>query len=143
MTNLLNFLERMGSDANLRGAAGKNLALVLSDAGIDGAASRAILTADRSALESLLGASANVFCSLHTPGEQPADEPASPDDGDEEPQPGTGGRTISRKKKKKSGKKKSTKKQPAKKSPAKKKAPKRKTSKKKKSSKKKSSRKRK
>ena len=129
MTNLLNFLERMGADSRLRDAAGENLARVLGDAGIDGAAGRAILTADRGELESLLGAATNVFCSLHTPADPPLEEPA-PDDEGGEPQPGSGSRTVPRKKKK-SGKKKPVKKSPAKRSPAKKKAPKKKTVKKK------------
>ena len=120
MTNVLDFLERMGGDSALRGATGEDLARALSDAGIDGTARQALLSADRAELESLLGASANVFASLHLPGDDtPAEEPPAHDDGDEAPAPA---RKAPAKKKKKSKKKPAKPKTTRK--PAKKKAPK-------------------
>jgi hypothetical protein len=123
MTKLIEFLERMGSDARLRGQDGEGFARAMDMAGIDASARHVILTEDQSGLEALVGASANVFCALHAPDDdETPPAPAEPDEGQ---------RRVTRKKrsgkKKKSSKKKSS---PRKKSPARKKVSKKKSSKK-------------
>lgn len=137
MANLLEFLEQMGSNARLRTAAGEDMARVLTEAGMADDVRHAILTADQTGLESLLGASANVFCSLHTPGEDEETPPVptpTPDDTEEQPPAGTT-RKAPRKKggKKKAGKKKAPSKAPKRKAPKKapRKAPKKKPAKRK------------
>ena len=148
MTTLIEFLEKMGSDAQLRGSSSEDLVRTMETAGIDAAAREALLSHDQRDLEELMGASANVFASLEAPedgGEEPGTPPSTPDDGSKPviaPRKRKGG------KKKRGGKKKAPKK-PApkrggvKKKSSKKKAGKKKASKKKGGGKKKSSRKKK
>jgi hypothetical protein len=148
MTTLIEFLEKMGSDAQLRGSCGEDLVRAMETAGIDAAAREALLSQDQRDLEELMGASANVFASLEAPedeGEAPVTPPSTPDDG---------GKPASAPRKKKGGKKKGGGKKKAPKKPApkrggvkkkssKKKATKKKVSKKKGGGKKKASRKKK
>ena len=87
MGNVIDFLERLGSDARLRYASGSEVEQALELAQIDAAARAAILAGQRSELEALLGAQANVCC-LVRPGdeddEDDDDEDDEDDDGDEE-----------------------------------------------------------
>ena len=136
MTTLIEFLEKMGSDAQLRGSSGEDLVRAMETAGIDTAAREALLSQDQRDLEELMGASANVFASLEAPedeGEAPGTPPPStPDDG---------GKPASAPRKKKGGKKKGGGKKKAPKKPAPKRGGVKKKSSKKKSGKKKASKK--
>ena len=72
MSNVIDFLERMGQDARLRGASLNELEISLRQAQLDPEISASILTGDQRLLESLLGAS-NVCCAL-MPGRRDQEE---------------------------------------------------------------------
>ena len=88
MSNIINFLERMGQDAQLRQASRSEVELALKDAQIDPEIQVAILAKDQSKLEDLLG-SVNVCCML-----EPGKEDESEDDETEE-QPSQGDEKLS------------------------------------------------
>jgi hypothetical protein len=77
MTDLIDFLERMGRDAGLRGATSADLAEALVEAEVDPLVRKAVFSGDRRTLEHLLGAQPNVCCAIHYPegaGEQEEEE---------------------------------------------------------------------
>jgi hypothetical protein len=77
MTDIIDFLERMGRDAGLRGSTRAQLAEVLVEAQVDPLVRKAVLAGDRRTLEHLLGAQPNVCCTTHYPegdGEQEEQE---------------------------------------------------------------------
>lgn len=89
MTNVIDFLERIGEDAQLRRATSAELDQALTGAGIDPALRAAILDGDQQSLEALLGAQTNVCCGLHPAEEEEEeeveeDEPEEDDDADED-----------------------------------------------------------
>ena len=88
MSNVIDFLERMGQDAQLRHASRGEVELALKDAQIDSEIQVAILAKDQSRLEELLG-SVNVCCML-----EPSKEDESEDD-DTEEQPSQGDEKLS------------------------------------------------
>jgi hypothetical protein len=67
MMDVIDFLERMGSDAGLRGVTGAGLSEALAEAQIDPLLRKAVLAGDRSRLEFILGAQPNVCCTTHFP----------------------------------------------------------------------------
>ena len=67
MSNFMEFLEKMGQDAQLRYATSHELQQALTRAQIDPAVGAAVLTGDRRQLEVLLGATANTFCGVIAP----------------------------------------------------------------------------
>jgi hypothetical protein len=67
MTDIIDFLERMGGDAGLRGATRAELAGALAEAQVDPLVRKAVLAGDRRTLEHLLGAQPNVCCAIHYP----------------------------------------------------------------------------
>jgi len=68
MSNVIDFLERLGQDADLRHASGSELADALAAARIDGAVRDSILRRDESrGLEALVGAKPNVCCGIAAP----------------------------------------------------------------------------
>jgi hypothetical protein len=67
MTDIIDFLERMGRDAGLRGATKAQLAEVLVEAQVDPLMRKAVLAGDRRTLEHLLGAQPNVCCMVNYP----------------------------------------------------------------------------
>ena len=67
MMDVIDFLERMGSDAGLRAVTGAELGEALAEAQIDPLLRRAVLAGDRSRLEFILGAQPNVCCAVHFP----------------------------------------------------------------------------
>ena len=78
MSNAIDFLEKWGQDAQLRHATGAELEQALLSAGVEPAARAAMLGADRSALESMLGARSRVVCGIYAPEEEEeADQPNS------------------------------------------------------------------
>ena len=74
MSNVIDFLQRLGQDAVLRHAPRTELELALAEAGIDPALRMALLAADQPQLESLLGADTNVCCMVAPPKEEEEDE---------------------------------------------------------------------
>jgi hypothetical protein len=82
MSNVIDFLERMGQDAKLRYAVGEEFATALAAAGIDPAVRAALVNEDRPRLEALLGASANVCSMVHRPEEPDEGESVEEDDDD-------------------------------------------------------------
>ena len=82
MSNVIDFLERMGQDAQLRQASQREIELALADAQIDPEIQVAILAKDQSVLERLLG-HVNVCCML-APAKEDEKEEESPSRDDEE-----------------------------------------------------------
>ena len=80
MSNVIDFLERFGQDADLRYASDGVMDEALRRAGIDPAVRLAILDKDQPALEALLGADTNVCCMVNAPDDEEEEE----DDEDEE-----------------------------------------------------------
>ena len=80
MSNVIDFLERMGQDAKLRYAVDEEFATALAAANIDPAMRTALVDEDRSRLETLLGASANVCSMVHRPEEPDESEGVEEDD---------------------------------------------------------------
>jgi len=64
MSNLIQFLETMGSNADLRHAAKPTLYKALNAANVDQDAQWALLRGDRNRLEALLGARNEMVCSI-------------------------------------------------------------------------------
>jgi hypothetical protein len=82
MSNVIDFLERMGRDAQLRHASKRDVELGLTCAQIDPDLRIAILAKDQSLLEALLGQETR--CCMQMPGKEDEDEEESPSrDGDE------------------------------------------------------------
>jgi hypothetical protein len=79
MRNVLEFLERVGQDCQLRHAEPAVLAEALARAGIDTGLHQAILDPDSSRLQALLDLPANICCAVH-----PAHEDDDEDEEDEE-----------------------------------------------------------
>jgi len=79
VSNVIDFLERLGQDAQLRRATGDEIEAALRNAGIEPGLRQAILGDDRGALEALLGADGNVCCVVFK-----EDEEEEEKEGDEE-----------------------------------------------------------
>ena len=87
MSNVIDFLERLGCDAQLRHVSREELEEALALAGIDPLLRAAIVGADQSSLEALLGADTNVCCLINKPDdeeEEEEDEEEEEEDEDEE-----------------------------------------------------------
>jgi hypothetical protein len=80
VSNVIDFLERFGRDAELRDASVEAVDEAMRAAGIDPSVRLAIAGKDQSALERLLGADTNVCCMVNAPDEEEEEE----DDEDEE-----------------------------------------------------------
>jgi hypothetical protein len=80
MSNLIDFLERMGRDSQSRFATGPGLEEALTLAGIAPDVRSAVLAGDQLRLESLIGASHNVGVLINLPDEEEEEE----DEEDEE-----------------------------------------------------------
>jgi hypothetical protein len=65
MSNVIDFLERMGQDADLRYADDKTLAAALEAINVDASIASAIRTKDGATLEVTLGVQSNVCCGLY------------------------------------------------------------------------------
>jgi hypothetical protein len=88
MSNVIDLLERLGKDAQLRNASDGELEQVMIRASIDPAVREAILGRDQRRLEELLGAAANVCCMIFVPAQE---EPEEQEDDDKEPDQEEGG----------------------------------------------------
>ena len=74
MSDLIDFLERMGGDSQSRLATGPGLEEALTRAGIAPAVRSAVLAGDQLRLESLIGASHNVCNLVDLPDEEDEEE---------------------------------------------------------------------
>lgn len=74
MSNVIDFLERLGQDAQLRHASDDQLERALVNAQIDPEVRDAILMRDQRRLESLLGTNPNVCCMIIAPAREEDDE---------------------------------------------------------------------
>ncbi len=82
MTDVIDFLERMGQDAQLRHASQDEVELVLTSAEIAPELRAAVLAKDQGQLETLLGQGS--FCCVMVPGQEDEDEDED-DDTEESP----------------------------------------------------------
>jgi hypothetical protein len=76
MSNVIDFLEQMGRDAQLRCATGLEVEAALIGAGIEPRVRAAILGGDQLLLESLVGASRNICSMINVPEEEEDDHGA-------------------------------------------------------------------
>ena len=83
MSNVIDFLERFGQDADLRHATDEAVAEALRNAGIEPALQAAVLDKDQRALEALLGADTNVCCMIYKEDEEEETEEEEDDEDDE------------------------------------------------------------
>lgn len=89
MSNVIDFLERLGTDAHLRNASDVELEQALVNAQIDPTVREAILAGDQKRLERLLGATTNVCCVVYAPMREDDDEESEeqqPDDDGDAPE---------------------------------------------------------
>ncbi len=82
MSNVIEFLDAMGRNAQLRHAGAADLALALEQAQLDPALRAAILSGDQSRLEALLGARTNVVCGF-APAQDDEDQQEAPNEDEE------------------------------------------------------------
>jgi len=82
MSDVVEFLERMGQDARLSRTSGNELEHVVASAGLDSILQNAILSKDSSTLEALLGIA--VHCAMLAPAEE--QEEQEDEDGGETPE---------------------------------------------------------
>ena len=87
MLNVIDFLERMGQDADLRHASREMLEEALRNSGIEPALRAALLGEDRQALEALLGTKSTVCCIVWKEDEEEEEE-TEPEEEDEEEKDG-------------------------------------------------------
>jgi hypothetical protein len=83
VSNVIDFLERFGQDADLRHAPDEAVAEALRSAGIEPALQAAVLDKDQRALEALLGADTNVCCMVFKEDEEEETEEEEGDEDDE------------------------------------------------------------
>ena len=83
MSNVIDFLEQMGRDAQLRSATGLEVEAALIQAGIEPGVRAAILGGDRLLLESLVGANHNICCMINVPEEEEESEEEDDEGGEE------------------------------------------------------------
>src|ERR1700722_3136768 len=74
VSNVINFLERFGADADLRRASDEAVNEALRAAGVDPAVRLAIVGKDQGELERLLGADTNVCCMVNAPDDEEEDD---------------------------------------------------------------------
>jgi hypothetical protein len=83
VSNVIDFLERFGQDADLRHASDEAVAEALRNAGIEPALQAAVVDKDQRALEALLGADTNVCCMIYKEDEEEETEEEEDDEDDE------------------------------------------------------------
>ena len=86
MSNVIDFLERLGQDAQLRIATNEQIDEALRNAGIDPALRAAIVSRDQRSLEALLGADSNVCCMIYKEDEEEEEEKEGEEEGEEDDQ---------------------------------------------------------
>lgn len=88
MSNVIDFLERLGQDAELCGASAEMLENALRQSGIDPALRVALLGNDQRRLEALLGVQSNVCCLIWKEDEEPKEEEEEEEEPGEEEEEG-------------------------------------------------------
>jgi hypothetical protein len=83
VSDIIDFIERMGADAQLRGASAGELEEALEQAGLDAASWTSMMGMTQSQLESVLGARSNV-CSLVYSPQKEEEEEEPEEEGEEE-----------------------------------------------------------
>lgn len=86
MSNVIDFLESMGQNAQLRYATSDEVEQALARAQITTELQAAILGNDSRALEALLDIQANVCCALHAPEDEPEEDEDDGKDDDQDDQ---------------------------------------------------------
>jgi hypothetical protein len=84
VSDIIDFLEKMGADARLRSAPATELEAALADQGLEPALLPEILTRDQDGIEALVGARANVCCMVYSPNEKEDDEEEKEDEGEDD-----------------------------------------------------------
>jgi hypothetical protein len=84
VSNVIDFLQRLGQDADVRPAPRMELEQALADSGIDPALREALLAADQRQLESLLGADTNVYCMMAPQKKEEDEEDVDEDEEEDE-----------------------------------------------------------
>ena len=74
MSRIIDFLEKLGSDAQLRDASATKLEEALQREGLEPALRTVLMNGDQSQLESLLQARSNVCCLIYSPDQEEEDE---------------------------------------------------------------------
>ena len=76
MSDIIDFLERMGRDSDLRYGSSATIDQAMQEAHISPELRAVLVRGDQTSLESLLGAATNVCCMIHAPlrEEEPAKE---------------------------------------------------------------------
>jgi hypothetical protein len=87
MSNVIDFLEQMGGDAQWRHITGEAMQAALIQAGIEPPVQAAILGADRGLLESLVGAIPNICCLVNHPQEEEEEEGEEEEEDDKKKEP--------------------------------------------------------
>jgi hypothetical protein len=80
MSNVIDFLDQMGRDAQLRSATGPELETALIRAGLEPGVRSAILEGDQRLLEVLVGAEHNICCMINVPEEEEEQEQEEDED---------------------------------------------------------------
>jgi hypothetical protein len=98
MTDVIDFLERMGQDAQLRYGSQEEMEIALASAQIAPELQTAILAEDQQHLETLLGQ--EVFCAMLFPGEEQEEDdteetPSREEDGEEKVGSSVAGNQVS------------------------------------------------
>jgi hypothetical protein len=87
VSDIIDFLEKMGAEARLRSAPATELDAALADQGLEAALLTEILTRDQDGIEALVGARPNVCCVVYAPDEKEDDaeeeQEEEGEDGDE------------------------------------------------------------
>jgi len=84
VSNIIDFLERFGRDAELRSATSELVGQALQEAGVEPACRVAILHKDREALEALLRADSNVCCMVFKEDEEEEEKEGEEEEEEEE-----------------------------------------------------------
>jgi hypothetical protein len=84
VSNVIDFLERFGANADLRYTSDAAVEAALKLAGIDEAVRAAIVAKDQRALEALLGADTNVCCVVNKPDDEEEEEDEDEEDDEDE-----------------------------------------------------------
>jgi hypothetical protein len=74
MSDVIDFLERMGAEAPLRSASAIELATALTEAGLESALLTDIMATDRRGLDSLVGARSSICCLIYSPEDEDLQE---------------------------------------------------------------------
>lgn len=79
MSDIIDFLEKLGQDATLRNATRSELESALLQSGFDASARAAVLQKSSRELETLLHANSNICCMVARPMREDEDDDAEPD----------------------------------------------------------------